>query len=160
MADEPVITNPALMLFARSIVMRLVAVAGGWLIAKGMLTQEQVGMIHNEAVLWLTGLVLTGISIAYGLAQSYISRRKLLKAMALPFVVSEKELEARIKIGGAPSITTPKDELPGPSTMPKPANEGDRGWPPIPNPLPPPPTPPPPPEKVTSQSGRNEVSGG
>lgn len=114
------IKSPAFAAFAKSGAARLVAVAGGALIAKGFLTKEQVGLIDDQIVLLLVGAVLSLASIAYGWSQQYIQRRKLLKAMAMPFPVTEKDLEARIKVGGAPSITTPKDELPGPSTKPLP----------------------------------------
>lgn len=122
--DSKPITNPALIGFVTSIVMRGVAMLGGALIGANLLTSEQVEMIQNEAVIWLAGLVLAGLSMAYGLAHQYISRRKLLKAMAMPFAVTERDLEARIKTGGAPSITTQKDELPGPSTSPLKTEQG------------------------------------
>jgi hypothetical protein len=114
-----VLANPALQRFTASIAMRLVAYVGGLLIGANLLTTEQLEMIREYATSWVVGLIFAGGSMVYGLARSYIDRRKMLKAMALPFAVTEKELEQRIEVGGAPSIKTPKTEMPGPSTSPK-----------------------------------------
>jgi len=112
--------NPFIVAIVNSLVFRLFAILGGFLVSSSILTKEQFDALSQSAIVEVSGYVLMLLGAAYGFARTYIERRKLLKAQALPFPVSEKQLENRIAAGGAPSVFTPKNELPGPSTSPKP----------------------------------------
>lgn len=113
--------NPALTAFVLSIAVRIVTLVAGALIGANLLTKEQVDIIQEYATSQVAAWILALGTMLYGVAREYINRRKMLKAQAIPFPVSEKQLENRIAAGGAPSIWTPKDSLPGPSTTPRPA---------------------------------------
>lgn len=99
--------NPLVSEGLKAILRWALTVAGTWFIAKGVLTPEQ-----SDAI--IAGAATVILSLAWVLWQKYRDRLKLVTALSVPDAITERQVEARVKIGEAPSTTTPKDTIPVP----------------------------------------------
>lgn len=104
--------NPIVVRFLTSVLMRLLTALGGYFIARGWLTEEEVGIIRSPAVEAIVGVLFVVAGTVYGLVRAWIDRRKIVTALAAPAPMTEKELERRIANGMAAPITTPKTDVP------------------------------------------------
>jgi len=76
-----------------------------WLVAKEVLQADQV-----EAL--IVGLAGTLIAAALSVWKSVRERREKVTALAMPPGSTENDAKAIVANGGAPSVSTPKDEVP------------------------------------------------
>jgi hypothetical protein len=76
-----------------------------YLIKAGIWTEEEAGR-------YITAGVVLILTVGWSLWQKYRSRQKLNVALATPHTMTEKAAEAAVARGEAPSVTTPKAEIP------------------------------------------------
>ncbi|HXG71341.1 MAG TPA: hypothetical protein VNJ04_12115 [Gemmatimonadaceae bacterium] len=97
--------NPLVSQFISAVLRWALQGAFAYLIAKGVLTEEQGSIM-------LVGLVGSLVTLAWMLWTKYKDRLKFVTALAAPIGSTERQVEASVKAGDYPSITTHKDEVP------------------------------------------------
>ena len=103
--------NPVYTQVLTSILFRLLTVAGGWFIAQGWLTTEEVDQMMSPTVELAVGLVLSAIGAGYGILRTFWDREKITTALATQ-PMTEKALEQKIADGTSAPPSTPKNVMP------------------------------------------------
>lgn len=70
-----------------------------------------IAVSDNELV-QAVGAVVTAVSLVWGIVEQVRDRRRLLTAAASPGPTTVERVESLVKHGEAPSVSTPKDEIP------------------------------------------------
>lgn len=99
--------NPLAQEALASILRSLLKIAAGYLVARGIWTDEQAASYIAPAALALIGM-------GWSVWKTYTSRRKLVTALAMPSGSSENEVKALIANANVvtPSVSQPKDVAP------------------------------------------------
>lgn len=79
-------------------------IGAGYLVARGIWTQE-------EAATYVIGGALALTALLWSVYQKYVERSKLVTALSMP-PTTESHVEQAVKAGVAPPVTTPKDVTP------------------------------------------------
>jgi len=97
--------NPILQEALGSIVRWLLTGAAGYLVSKGIWTQD-------NATTYVSAAAVAILALVWSLWQKYKSRSKLLVALASPTPMTEHQAEAKVSQSMAPSTSMPKDVVP------------------------------------------------
>ena len=103
--------NPFLLAILRSVAVRIVGMIAAALLAADLMTPEQFEAIRDSGVTLVLSLLITVGTIVYGIVKNYFERRKLNATLRLAGT-SEKEIDQYLRLERAPSVTTPKNEVP------------------------------------------------
>lgn len=109
--------NPMIVDIVTALVRYALASIFAALLAKNVLTQEQVTWLTSAIAL---GLITVGAAVVRAAIRK---RKKLVTAMAAPKPVSEREVEAMIEEKKAPPVTVPKSRAPHLEGEPNPMRE-------------------------------------
>lgn len=103
--------NPLLAEALGSIVRHVLTAGTGYLVARGIWTQEAA-----------TSYVMAGsiaiVGLGWALYQKYVARTKLVTALASPAITTEAAVEQKIAQGEQAAVTTPKTDRPHIETKP------------------------------------------
>jgi hypothetical protein len=77
----------------------------------GMLVNQQL-ITHDQAEAWVTGITGAVIVLGWSIIRKYLTRQKLLTALASNAGTTEHEVEQLVKAGSAPPVSLPKHEAP------------------------------------------------
>lgn len=101
--------NPMILEIIGSFVRWVLTIVGGWLVTKGVWTQEQA----DQYITFLTaGIALSLCTLAWSLWKQYKSRRLQVTAQAMPAHQTERDVKAVVASGQAPSVFTAADAVP------------------------------------------------
>jgi type VI protein secretion system component VasK len=89
-----------------ALVRALIVWGAGYLAAHGVTVSDSQ---TTQFVAWATPLLG---ALVWSIWQKYRGRQKLVVALSTPAVMTEKQVEAVVANDGAPSVLTPKTELP------------------------------------------------
>ena len=103
--------NPFLLAILRSVAVRIVGMIAAALLAADLMTPEQFEAIRDSGVTLVLSLLITVGTIVYGIVKNYFERRKLNTTLHLA-QMSEKEVDQYLRSSPAPSVATPKTEVP------------------------------------------------
>jgi hypothetical protein len=97
--------NPILQSALGAILRHFLTIGAGYLVARGIWSQ-------NESVDYVGAAVLAILGFGWTLYQKYVERQKLLTAIAMNAGSTEAEVEANVQKGIAPPVTTGRNEAP------------------------------------------------
>jgi hypothetical protein len=102
-------SNPMFQEAVKSLLRHVLTIGAGYLVARGIWTQDEATSYVGAAALALIGLGLA-------LWDKYISRSKLVTALATPTLISEKQAAtlASESRETRPPVSMPKDRIPYP----------------------------------------------
>ena len=80
--------------------------AAGYLAAHGLTISENQ---TTQFIAWVTPVIAT---LAWSIYQKYRGRQKLMTALVTPATQTEHQVEAAVSAGAAPSVLTPKNQVP------------------------------------------------
>jgi uncharacterized membrane protein YqjE len=105
--------NPMMLELLGAILRYVAGFLLGVMLSHGVITDEQSTRFLNEiaaptTVLWVIGM----LPLVWSMWQKFRSRQKLLTALASPTTTTEDKIQKTVDLGLAPSITTPKSEVP------------------------------------------------
>lgn len=104
------------------IIRSLILLGLGWLVNHGVISKDQettFATYYTEParLVEIAGIVLT---IAWAVRDKFFTRKKLMAALATPSPTSEADVMAMVKDGAAPSVLTPKTQVPVPKPVTSP----------------------------------------
>ena len=97
--------NPMAQEALASVVRSILKLGAGYLVARGVWAPDDASNYVAAGALAIVGL-------GWSYWTTYQSRRKLVTALASPTMLTEAQVQTRVAHGMAPSIATPKDEVP------------------------------------------------
>lgn len=97
--------NPLAQEALSSVIRHLLGWASGYLVARGIWTGDQ-------AQLYVSAAAMALITFGWSFLSAYWKRQKLVTSMSMPEPSTERQVEAAVRAGKAPPVTTPKNEVP------------------------------------------------